>query len=71
MPSIVGSVNINSNEGTVNFGDTLNISPKSNSKQVSGQGSGNIGNLVNTLNGGNINNTVDPGVLDQAISGNA
>lgn len=65
MPSIVQSVNINSNSGTVNFGDTLSISPISNSKSVSGQGGGNTGNLVNTLNGANINNVLDPSLVDQ------
>lgn len=65
MPSIVQSVNINSNSGTVNFGDTLSISPISNSKAVSGQGGGNTGNLVNTLNGANINNVLDPSLVDQ------
>ncbi|OXM86999.1 spore germination protein [Paenibacillus rigui] len=65
MPSIVLSVNINSNSGTVNFGDTLSISPTSNSKSVSGQGGSNTGNLVNTLNGANINNVLDPSLIDQ------
>lgn len=65
MPSIVLSVNINSNSGTVNFGDTLSISPTSNTKSVSGQGGSNTGNLVNTLNGANINNVVDPSLIDQ------
>jgi spore germination protein PF len=65
MPSIVLSVNINSNSGTVNFGDTLSISPVSNSKSVSGQGGGNTGNLVNTLNGASVNNVLDPSVIDQ------
>lgn len=65
MPSIVLSVNINSNSGTVNFGDTLSIAPVTNTKAVSGQGGSNTGNLVNTLNGANINNVVDPDLLDQ------
>ncbi|MFE5322982.1 spore germination protein [Paenibacillus sp. NPDC056579] len=65
MPSIVQSVNINSNSGTVNFGDTLSISPVSSSKAVSGQGGGNTGNVVNTLNGANINNVLDADLIDQ------
>ncbi|HUC92231.1 MAG TPA: spore germination protein [Paenibacillus sp.] len=69
MPSIVGSININSNSGTVNFGDTLNISPKSASKSVSGPG-GSTGNLVNAVNGPTINNVWDPHLTDNAIAGN-
>ncbi|MCS7464412.1 spore germination protein [Paenibacillus doosanensis] len=65
MPAIVQSVNINSNSGTVNFGDTLSISPTTNSKQVSGQGGSNTGNVVNTLNGVSINNVSDAALLDQ------
>lgn len=71
MPSIIGGININSNSGTVNFGDTLNISPISTSKTVSGQGGGNTGNVVNTLNGANLSNAVDPDVIDQPQTGNA
>jgi len=65
LPSIVLSVNINSNSGTVNFGDTLSISPTSSTKSVSGQGGSNTGNLVNTLNGANVNNVLDPSLIDQ------
>lgn len=71
MPSIIGAVNINSNEGTVNFGDTLNISQKNSSKSVIGQGGNNTGNVVNTLNGVNLNNTSDQDVIDQPITGTA
>ncbi|MCL6606347.1 MAG: spore germination protein [Paenibacillus sp.] len=71
MPSLVGSVNFNSNSGVINFGDTLNISPKSASKSVSGQGGGNTGNVIITLNGANVNNTIDPDVIDEPIAGNA
>lgn len=70
MPSIIGGININSNSGTVNFGDTLNISPISTSKTVSGQGGGNTGNLVNLINGANLNNAVDPDLIDQPQTGN-
>ncbi|MDF2963720.1 MAG: spore germination protein [Paenibacillus sp.] len=65
MPSVVQSVNINSNSGTVNFGDTLSISPTNSSKTVSGQGGGNTGNMVNTLNGVSVNNVLDPSIIDQ------
>ncbi|MGN7470000.1 spore germination protein [Brevibacillus sp. SAFN-007a] len=70
MPSVVGAVNINSNSGTVNFGDTLNISPKSASKTFSGSGGSNTGNVVNTINGANATNTFDPNLVDQPLVGN-
>lgn len=70
MPSVIGAVNINSNSGTVNFGDTLNISPKTAAKTFSGSGGGNTGNVVNTLNGVNAMNTLDPNVVDQPMFGN-
>jgi len=71
LPSIIGGININSNSGTVNFGDTLSISPISTSKTVSGQGGGNTGNVINTLNGANLSNAVDPDLVDQSQAGNA
>lgn len=71
MPAIVGGVNINSNEGIVNFGDTLNISPKTTTKSIAGQGGANIGNVVNTFNGASVNNTVDPDVIDSSTASNA
>ncbi|MGE7270973.1 spore germination protein [Brevibacillus panacihumi] len=70
MPSIIGAVNINSNEGTVNFGDTLNISPKSATKSYSGSGGSNTGNIVNTVNGASATNTLDTSAVDQPIAGN-
>lgn len=69
LPSVVGNVNINSNTGTVNFGDTLVISPDNIAKTVSGQGGGNIGNVVNTVNGTNLNNTADPDAVDASGTG--
>jgi spore germination protein PF len=71
MPSIVcGPFKINSNSGVINFGDSQNISPKSTSKAVSGSGGGNTGDFIITNNGFNMNNTFDPDVKDQNISGN-
>ncbi|BAH44785.1 MULTISPECIES: spore germination protein [Brevibacillus] len=70
MPSVIGAVNINNNSGTVNFGDTLNISPKTAAKTFSGSGGGNTGNVVNTLNGVNATNTVDSNLVDQPLFGN-
>lgn len=71
MPSIVGGININSNEGIVNFGDVLNLSPKSTSKTIAGQGGSNVGNIVNTLNGASVNNTLDPDMVDSSTASNA
>jgi len=70
LPSIVGAVNINSNSGTVNFGDTLNIAPKSTSKTFSGSGGGSIGNIVNVVNGISQTNTIDPSIAEQVQVGN-
>lgn len=70
MPSIVyGPFKINSNDGVLNFGDTLNISPKATSKTVNGSGGGNAGDFIITNNGINLNNTLDPDVTDQNIAG--
>jgi spore germination protein PF len=66
MPAIIGGpFKINSNQGVINFGDSINISPKSTSKSVSGSGGGNTGDFIVTNNGININNTLDPDVADQ------
>ncbi|MGO4886741.1 spore germination protein [Anaerobacillus sp. MEB173] len=65
MPSIVGPFKVNSNSGVMNFGDSLNISPKSNEKSVSGSGGGNTGDFIMTNNGININNMIDPDIIDQ------
>lgn len=71
MPSIVGGpFKINENSGVVNFGDTLNISPKSTSKSVSGSGGGNSGDFTITNNGINVNNVFDPDLIDQNLAGN-
>ncbi|WP_280771971.1 spore germination protein [Salipaludibacillus daqingensis] len=70
MPSIVyGPFKINSNDGVLNFGDTLNISPKGTSKSVSGSGGSNTGDFIITNNGINLNNTLDPDLTDQNIAG--
>lgn len=71
MPAIVGGpFKINENGGVINFGDTLNISPKSTSKSVSGSGGGNSGDFTITNNGINANNVFDPDVVDQNLAGN-
>ncbi|GAE35442.1 spore germination protein [Halalkalibacter akibai] len=71
MPSIVtGPLKVNSNDGVMNFGDSLNISPKSTSKSVSGSGGGISGDFIITNNGFNINNVADPDLIDQNQSAN-
>ncbi|WP_174730710.1 spore germination protein [Mesobacillus harenae] len=72
MPSIVGPVQIvNVGGGIVQFGDSLYISPKSNSKSTSGQGASNTGGFIITNNGINASNMVDPDLVDQPTQGNA
>ena len=51
--------------GVVNFGDTLNISPKTNAKENTGSGSANIGTFIVTNNGFNAVNAIDPDIVDQ------
>ncbi|MBU8907908.1 spore germination protein [Desertibacillus haloalkaliphilus] len=71
MPSIVGGpFKINSNSGVVNFGDSLNISPKAATKSFSGSGAGNTGDFIMTNNGVNANTNVDPDLSDQNASAN-
>lgn len=66
MPALVGGIQILTvGGGVVNFGDTLNISPKTNSKENTGSGSGNIGVFVVTNNGFNAVKSLDPDVVDQ------
>ncbi|MGG1662312.1 spore germination protein [Brevibacillus sp. NRS-1366] len=50
MPASVGSVHIQNNFGTIQFGDTANNSPKSSTKTFSGAGGGNNGNNVSVTN---------------------
>jgi spore germination protein PF len=71
MPSIVvGPFQFVSNSGTVNFGDTLQISPKSTSKSISGSGGGSNGNSVINNNGISISNSVDPDIADSNTTAN-
>lgn len=72
MPSIVGPVKINSvGGGAVNFGDSFYISPKANSKSVTGSGSFNTGDFHVVNNGLSATNPIDPDVNDQNQAGNA
>lgn len=71
MPAFVGPVQIvNVSGGVVQFGDTMFISPKSNSKSFSGAGAGNTGGLVVTNNGVNGTNVLDSNLVDQPTIGN-
>lgn len=71
MPSIVGPIKINSNEGIINFGDSFYLSPKSTAKTSSGSGSFNTGDFICTNTGVSSTNPVDPDFIDQLITGNA
>jgi spore germination protein PF len=71
MPAIIGPVQIiNVGGGIVQFGDSIYISPKSNSKAATGQGAGNTGGFIVTNNGLNANNVVDTDLIDQPTLGN-
>lgn len=72
MPSIVGPIKINSvGGGVVNFGDSFYLAPKSTSKTVTGSGSLNTGDFINTNTGANLTNPFDPDVNDQNQTANA
>ncbi|WP_312112885.1 spore germination protein [Brevibacillus reuszeri] len=59
MPASIGSVQIQNNFGTIQFGDTTNNSPKSVTKSISGAGGGNSGNTVNvTVENSSTNSSV-------------
>ena len=71
MPAIVGPVQIiNVGEGIVQFGDSLFISPKGNSKSTLGAGSANTGAFIITNNGINASNHIDTSLIDQPTLGN-
>jgi len=66
MPAIVGNVKILSigSGGVVHFGDSLIVSPTSNSKTYAGSGSFLTGDLPISNNAVNSTNTNDPDVVD-------
>ncbi|TCN27937.1 spore germination protein [Mesobacillus foraminis] len=71
MPAIIGPVQIvNVGGGTVQFGDTLFISPKSNTKSTTGAGSSNTGGFIITNNGLSSSNVLDSSLVDQPTVGN-
>jgi spore germination protein PF len=66
MPSIIGTIQlVNVGGGVVNFGDTLNIAPKTNTKTFEGSGSSNVGGFIVTNNGLSTTNTLDSDAVDQ------
>ena len=66
MPSIAGPIKINSisNGGVFQVGDTLNISPKNNSKTYLGAGGSNTGDFLQTNSVFSLTNTSDPDLVD-------
>lgn len=71
MPSIIGPVQIvNTGGGIVQFGDSLFISPKENSKSTIGSGTGNSGAFVITNNPLNTSNYKDFSGVDQPVTEN-
>jgi len=71
VPTIIGPVQIvNTGDGIVQFGDSLFISPKENSKATIGSGTGNQGAFVITNNPLNASNYTDGSIVDQPTTGN-
>lgn len=71
MPAFVGPIQImNVGGGNIQFGDALNISPKSNSKSTSGSGAGNTGAIIFEANGISATNHFDTDLIDQPNVGN-
>lgn len=66
MPAIIDAINLaNIGGGVVNFGDSLNIAPKSTSKTNQGSGSTLISAFAISNNGFSATNAIDPDVVDQ------
>lgn len=66
MPAIVGNVKVVSvgGSGVVQFGDCIQISPRSTSKTFAGAGSFNTGDIPQTYNAISNTNTNDADVKD-------
>ncbi|AKM17969.1 spore germination protein [Geobacillus sp. FSL K6-0789] len=67
MPSFIsGPIKIThvSGDGTVNFGDVLQIAPKSTSKSHTGSGGSNNGDFLQTNTFVSFTNTGDPDMID-------
>ncbi|WP_428911338.1 spore germination protein [Niallia sp. Krafla_26] len=71
MPAFVGQTQIiNVGGGNVQFGDALNISPKSNAKSTLGSGAANTAGFVMANNGLSSTNHFDTNLIDQPNVGN-
>ncbi|MFB9330615.1 spore germination protein [Paenibacillus aurantiacus] len=70
MPAVVGFVNIVSLGGSsiVQFGDSVQMSPSSNSKTYAGSGSFLTGSLSNSNNAVSATSTLDPDLIDNSSS---
>ncbi|MEK3881583.1 spore germination protein [Paenibacillus sp. PL2-23] len=66
MPAVVGFVKVVSvgSGSIVQFGDTLQVSPSSNSKTYAGSGSFLTGSLTNSNNAVSATNSLDPDLQD-------
>ncbi|WP_088042485.1 spore germination protein [Bacillus sp. EAC] len=65
MPTFLGAIVIQNNEGSINTGDLNNISPKTATKSYFGSGSGNTGFIPTTVSGASATNTLDADLADQ------
>lgn len=65
MPTVVGNLFVQNNNGSFNLGDFYNVSPKENTKEYKGSGSSNVAFIVNTFNGVSSTNTFDADIVDQ------
>ncbi|ADU93111.1 MULTISPECIES: spore germination protein [Geobacillus] len=73
MPSFIsGPIKIThvSGDGTVNFGDVLQITPKSTLKSNTGSGGGNNGDFLQTNTFVSFTNNGDPDVFDSNNAAN-
>ena len=73
MPSFIsGPIKIThvSGDGTVNFGDVLQIAPKSTLKSNTGSGGSNNGDFLQTNTFASFTNTSDPDVNDSNTTAN-
>ncbi|MBA2872053.1 spore germination protein PF [Anoxybacillus calidus] len=73
MPSFIGGpikiTNV-SGDGTVNFGDALQIAPKGTLKSNSGAGATNTGDFLQTNTFVSFTNTIDPDISDSSNKAN-
>lgn len=71
MPAFIGPIQIiNIDGGNVQFGDALNVAPKSNSKTTLGSGGANTGGFILENNGVSATNHFDTDLFDQPDVGN-